>query len=164
MIVIELSDMILRIDQKVFDVFTSFIQDDELKPESGGILMGYYIDDYSFYISDLTTPSERDRRSRFNFIRSFINAQKALVHFFKSSNGKKIYLGEWHTHPEKLPSPSPTDFSSFEKQIKTNVLNSKFIFMIIIGTEGIYAATHSASGLMDKKQIPFSEISNVSSN
>ena len=155
MMVIELGDMILRIDQKVIDIFNSFIQDDRNKPEAGGILMGYYIDDYSFYVSDLSTPSENDKRSRFNFIRSFINAQKFIERFFKSSKGKKIYLGEWHTHPEKLPTPSSTDLKSFEVQLKNNKLNSKFIFMIIIGTAGIYVATYCKLGLINKRQIPF---------
>ena len=67
--VIELGDMILGIDQKVIDIFMSFTQDDESKPEAGGILIGYYIDDYSFYISDISTPTQDDRGSRFNFIR-----------------------------------------------------------------------------------------------
>ena len=151
--VIELGDMILGIDQKVIDIFMSFTQDDENKPEAGGILMGYYIDDYSLYVSDISTPTEDDRGSRFNFIRSFISAQKYIERFFKISSGKKIYLGEWHTHPEKLPTPSFTDLRSFENQLKKNVLNSKFIFMIILGTEGFYAATYCKSGLINNKQI-----------
>lgn len=152
--VIELGDIILRIDSKVMDIILSFIQDEKDKPEAGGILMGYYIDDYSFFISDLTIPSNYDKSSRFNFIRSFINAQKFINHFFKSSRGKKIYLGEWHTHPEKSPTPSSTDLVSFEKQLKKNKLNSKFIFMIIIGIEGIYAASYSKLKLLDERRVP----------
>ena len=155
MMIIELGDIIIRFDQKVINIFKRFIQDDENKPEAGGILMGYYIDDYSFYISDLSTPSENDKSSRFNFLRSFIDAQKFIERFFKSSKGKKIYLGEWHTHPEKLPTPSSTDLQSFENQLKKNVLNSKYIFMIILGTEGIYAGSYCKSGLINKTQIPF---------
>ena len=153
--VIELGDIILRIDQKVIDIISSFIQDEKDKPEAGGILMGYYIDDYSFFISDLTVPSNYDKSSRFNFIRSFINAQKFINHFFKSSKGKKIYLGEWHTHPEKLPTPSSTDLDSFEEQLKKNKLNSKFIFMIIIGIEGMYASSYSNLKLVDEGRVPF---------
>ncbi len=155
MMVIELGEMLLRIDQKVFDKVKTFIQDDEYKPEAGGILLGYYIDDYSFYITDFSTPSENDKSSRFNFLRSFINAQKLIERYFKSSKGKKIYLGEWHTHPEKLPTPSNTDLNSFKEQLKKNVLNSKFIFMIIIGTEVIYAGAYYKDGLINQKLIPF---------
>ncbi len=155
MMIVELGDMIIRFDQKVINIFKRFIQDDEVKPEAGGILMGYYIDDYSFYISDLSTPSENDKSSRFNFIRSFINAQIFIERFFKLSKGKKIYLGEWHTHPEKLPTPSFTDLQSFDNQLKKNVLNSKFIFMVILGTEGIHVASYCKSGLINKRQIPF---------
>lgn len=153
MMVIELGDLILRINPKVIDVFTSFIQDDEDKPESGGILMGYYIDDYSFYVTDLSVPSERDSSSRFTFIRSFINAQKFIKSLFINSKGKKIYLGEWHTHPEKIPTPSFTDLKSFEDQLNKNQLNSKFIFMIILGTNGLYVANYSKEGLLSQKQI-----------
>lgn len=153
--VIELGDMILRIDQKVIDVLKRFIQDDENKSEAGGILMGYYIDNYSFYISDLTTPSEDDKSSRFQFIRSFVSAQKLIERFFNSSKGKKIYLGEWHTHPEKLPTPSTVDLESFQNQLKKSELNSEYIFMLIVGTKGIYAAAYSKTGLLYKRQISF---------
>ena len=158
MIVLELGDIILRIDQRVFDKVISFIQDKKNKPESGGILMGYYIDEFSIYISDLSIPSEKDKSSRFNFVRSFINTQKIIDNFFKKSKGKKIYLGEWHTHPEKDPIPSSTDLDSFQNQLKTNKLNSNFIFMIIIGTEGIYVASYSKSVLINKVNIPCMKI------
>jgi integrative and conjugative element protein (TIGR02256 family) len=160
MIVLELGDIILRIDQKVFNVLMSFIQDKKDKPESGGILIGYYIDEFSFYISDLSIPSEKDKKSRFNFVRSFISAQEVIDNFFKKSKGKKIYLGEWHTHPEKVPIPSSTDLNSFQNQLKTNKLNSKFIFMVIIGTEGIFVAFYSNSDLMNKVQLPFVKLLN----
>lgn len=150
---VELGDMILRIDQKVVDTFKLFIQYDEAKPEAGGVLLGYLIDDYSFYVSDLSTPTEDDKSSRFSFVRSFISAQRFVNTFFKKSKGKKIYLGEWHTHPEKLPSPSITDLKSFEKQLKENVLNSQVIFMIIIGTEGIYVAAYCSLGLVHSTHI-----------
>lgn len=153
--IIELGDLILRIDRHVTDVLSSHIQNDEYKPESGGILMGYYIDDYSFYISDCSTPSKRDKSSRFHFLRSAINAQKFIERKFKSSKGKKIYLGEWHTHPERLPSPSPTDLISFKDQLKKNEMNSSFLFMIIFGTEGLYVAKYCKTGLINETRIPF---------
>lgn len=155
---IELEDTILRIDERAIQLMMNFIQDDHIKPESGGILMGYYIDDYSFYITDLSTPSESEKSSRFTFVRSFINAKKIIKDLFKTSKGKKIYLGEWHTHPEKYPSPSSIDLESFDDQLKKNKLNSKFIFMIICGTQGLYVAKYGKSGLINSKQIIFKKI------
>lgn len=117
--------------------------------------MGYYIDDYSFYISDISTPSENDISSRFNFVRSFVNAQKFINNLFKTTNGKKIYLGEWHTHPENVPTPSSTDLKSFGQQLKNNKINSKIIFMIILGLEGLYVAAYDKAGLITQYQILF---------
>lgn len=152
---IELGDIILRVDPKVMELLLKFVQDDHTKPEAGGILIGYYIDDYSFYITDLSIPTENDTSTRFSFLRSFISAQKFIKSLFTGSKGKKIYLGEWHTHPEKHPIPSSTDLVSFKDQLKKNLLNSNFIFMIILGTEGLYVAIYGNAGLINQTQLSF---------
>lgn len=151
--IIALGDIILRIAPNVVEVLEKFVQNDNNKNEAGGILIGYYIDDYSYYISDLSTPKVGDISTRFSFLRSHINAQRLVKQMFKLSKGKKIYLGEWHTHPEDLPTPSFTDLTSIKDQFTTNVLNSKSIFMVIMGIKAIYVGVYDKAGLINQTQI-----------
>lgn len=153
MISIELGDIYLTIANNVFKKLQTYVQDHIDKPESGGILIGYYIDNYSFFISDISTPSDDDVAARYSFVRTFRKAQKVIAHYFNLSKNKKIYLGEWHTHPEEVPTPSCIDQISFEKQLKVNQLNSKIIFMLIIGTAGIYVASYDVMGIRVYRKI-----------
>jgi integrative and conjugative element protein (TIGR02256 family) len=140
--VVELDDVSLTIESGVLSKFAEYIQNTDCKPESGGILMGYYIDEYSFIITDISTPTDDDICSRYNFIRSHKSAQRFIKKKFMSSNRKKIYLGEWHTHPENCPNPSNVDILSYKEQLSSNILNSKITFMIIVGLLKIYVGIY----------------------
>ena len=76
---------------------------------------------------------------------------------FKDSKGKKIYLGEWHTHPEDYPTPSGLDKKSILEQIRGNILNSETIFMLIIGRKGLYISYVEKTGIKTEKNIKFEE-------
>ncbi|WP_366517454.1 Mov34/MPN/PAD-1 family protein [uncultured Alistipes sp.] len=49
-----------------------------------------------------------------------------------------VYVGEWHTHPENVPSPSATDLKSIKNIYNTTNLNSDIIVYIIIGRQSEY--------------------------
>lgn len=148
MIRIELDTFTVKVLDATINKMLKFKQDTNNKHESGGIILGYYIDETSFTLTDITIPTNLDKSSRYGFVRSWETAQKAINEFFRESCGKKIYLGEWHTHPEDLPVPSLLDCVSIEGQTKLNRLNSNVVFMIIIGNVGL-----SISVVKDKKII-----------
>ena len=158
MIEFELGDLSIKISEEVFEKMKSFIQDENHKPEAGGILIGHYLEDNNYSITDVSSPSELDKSSRFNFTRSKKNAQKIINKIFKDSKGKKIYLGEWHTHPEDYPTPSSLDKKSILEQIRGNILNSETIFMLIIGRKGLYISYVEKTGIKTEKNINFEEI------
>lgn len=102
--------------------------------ESGGILIGKVSKDLStIIITDITTPTSADRRGRFFFIRNRKSAQKVINTEWIRSLGVKNYLGEWHTHPERYPSPSPKDLELIDNCNKKNSNPFEFLFMIIAG-------------------------------
>ena len=78
--------------------------------------------------------------------------------FFKESNGKKIYLGEWHTHPEDYPTPSLLDNKSILERMQKDVLNSEIIFMIIVGRKNFYISFVKMDGIKNEKNINFKDI------
>ncbi|MFH6988489.1 Mov34/MPN/PAD-1 family protein [Flavobacterium collinsii] len=158
MIEFELENLSVKISRDVLENLKKFIQDDLHKPESGGVLIGFYIEDNTYSITDVSFPSIYDKSSRYNFTRSIKYAQKVLNVFFKESNGKKIYLGEWHTHPEDYPTPSSLDQKSILEQMRGNVLNSQIIFMMIIGRKGFYISSVDKNGIKTKKKVRFDEL------
>ena len=143
MVKVKSKQVTIRFSEEVLKRLETFIQDDNVKPESGGILVGYFIEPDTFSVTDISTPSKKDKASRFGFIRSKKSAQKFIDKHFENSRGKKIYLGEWHTHPEDYPTPSFVDKCSIKLQYTKNRLNSTVIFMVIIGRKSIYIASYS---------------------
>lgn len=139
----------IDIKDSVLCVFKKHIQIHNKANEAGGILIGEVFDNL-IVITDCSVPNQFDKSSRNNFIRAYKPAQKFIdKHFFKS-NGTKIYLGEWHTHPEDIPSPSNLDITSFTKTIELNKLNSNIHFMIIVGIKSIYISIYKDKDFVEK--------------
>ncbi len=145
MIEFELGDLSIKISEEVFEKMKSFIQDENHKPEAGGILIGHYLEDNNYSITDVSSPSELDKSSRFNFTRSKKNAQKIINKIFKDSKGKKIYLGEWHTHPEDHPQPSSLDRSEWTL-LAAQRRDKRPVLAVIIGRRSLYAELVPRSG------------------
>ncbi|MFL9837111.1 Mov34/MPN/PAD-1 family protein [Flavobacterium sp. ST-75] len=148
----------LKIAESVFDNIYPFIQDDNIKPEAGGILLGYYITSEEFCIIEISLPCVEDKATRYSFIRSRKNAQKIIDKNFKRSDGKIIYLGEWHTHPEDYPSPSGVDRNSIKERLKKDKLNSDVIFTLILGRKGLYIAAVNKNGIFGERNINYDKI------
>ena len=82
MLIIELGGASIKISFEVLEKMFHYIQDDNNKPEAGGILIGHDLEDNNFSITDISIPSVYDKSSRFNFTRSKKNAQQILNKLF----------------------------------------------------------------------------------
>ena len=127
-------DLIIR--KPVLENFKKYEQYSNRK-ESGGILLGKV---YSSYVSieRITTPSIFDRLGRYFFVRSKVPAQRTINRLWSNSSGSTIYLGEWHTHPETNPRPSPQDRAMISHCLKSTKMEIDFLFLIIIGFSRTY--------------------------
>lgn len=133
--------------EHLMKTFHKYLQDDVFKYEAGGIMTGLIFENM-IEVCNCSIPSILDKRSRFNFLRSKTSAQQFLKNRFKESKGREIYLGEWHTHPEKYPTPSNCDIVSFKKSLKKNKLYSNIFIMLILGTDGLYVAFYNKKGTL----------------
>lgn len=87
--------------------------------EFGGFLIGYYSEDnMNLYITDTILP-KKYKVSEYSFERSIKGIENELTEFY-TENPRKIYIGEWHTHPDNSPTPSATDISAIN-----TIINSK---------------------------------------
>jgi integrative and conjugative element protein (TIGR02256 family) len=75
--------------------------------EFGGIFSGC-VNNKEIIIKDITVP-EKFENSKVFFRRHAEDLNKYLEKIYKESDGKLVYLGEWHTHPNGNPEYSSTD-------------------------------------------------------
>lgn len=108
-----------------------WIQNDISKPESCGFVLGYEnYDTHNITLSDITVPQPKDYRSR------VFCKIKDVIHFDLLKNSKKqsnYYMGVWHTHPQKVPTPSDIDFHNWYEILKKDKTASNYAFFIILG-------------------------------
>ncbi|MER2189628.1 MAG: Mov34/MPN/PAD-1 family protein [Solibacillus sp.] len=128
----------LEIKQRVMDEFNNYVQTGRRRNESGGILIGRYIQDSQNAVIDVcTTPQPEDLQKRFFFQRNKKYHQKILNQIWNKSSSTQNYLGEWHTHPEIKPTPSSHDLREWKKLLNKQNDDIKYIFFIIVGIEEI---------------------------
>jgi len=80
----------------------------EIGREAGGILIGSYRGPHVEIVS-CTAPLKRDVRLKYSFDRRDAGHQKQALAAWRSSGGTLTFVGEWHTHPERFPTPSMID-------------------------------------------------------
>ncbi|MDW3025783.1 Mov34/MPN/PAD-1 family protein [Acinetobacter baumannii] len=123
-----LDGSLVVISPDVVNTLLSYRQINTPTPESAGVLIGERRDAH-IVLKDLSEPSRWDIRSRFMVDRVSLHHQKAVNDAFKKSEGEWQYLGEWHTHPEDVPKPSMTDYTSWHKNLKSELP----LILIIVG-------------------------------
>lgn len=115
--------------------------------EKGGILLGYK-EGNVIYVEKASIPTAYDRSSKYNFTRNKKSAQLFIDYEYLNSKGKITYIGEWHTHPEKKPSPSRRDVTMIKTQYYNNEFNHDFLVMLIVGTDGNYVAIFNGKSII----------------
>lgn len=100
--------------------------------EAGGILLGSVYGSI-IRIEAISTPGGGDIRGPTFFQRARERAQRLINQAYEYSYGTTTYLGEWHTHYQEGPQPSPLDISEIQQTFQQSKLPLKFIVSIIVG-------------------------------
>ena len=109
-----------------------------------GVLTGSQIDEKTFRISKVSPPCVA-HNSRCGCERDAVKANAFISLDYEESEHTRVYVGEWHTHPEKNPLPSGTDCNSIISNFVTSQICVSFLLMIIVGTESIYYSIYNGS-------------------
>ncbi|WP_457374776.1 Mov34/MPN/PAD-1 family protein [Pseudomonas tolaasii] len=120
---------------EVLDTFHAFVQGPQ-HLEAGGILLGCVRGPH-LQIIEATTPSPRDRRSKFSFERDDYYHDATAIKRWEESAGIIRYLGEWHTHPENYPSPSSTDLREWRTLAESRI-DGRPLLALIVGRKGLH--------------------------
>jgi integrative and conjugative element protein (TIGR02256 family) len=97
--------------------------------EAGGQLFGT-IDAQKISLIEAVGPYAGDERSRHLYRSNPVAAQRAID---ERSRQNLLYLGEWHTHAEDIPSASRLDDDAMHRLIAKSHLNSNSLLMMIVG-------------------------------
>ncbi|MBS7815104.1 Mov34/MPN/PAD-1 family protein [Wohlfahrtiimonas chitiniclastica] len=143
-----LDNSIVVISAEVVDILISYRQLSNTALESAGVLIGERRGEH-LVIKTLSEPSQLDIRSRFMVDRVSGHHQKIVDDAFKQSGSLWHYLGEWHTHPEDVPTPSSVDYSSWYK----NLNSSEPLILIIVGRTDFWAGKKTHDSIEVLKQL-----------
>jgi integrative and conjugative element protein (TIGR02256 family) len=111
-----------------------FTREPENRREAGGILIGSYRVPH-IEIVDCTVPMPVDRRSRFTFDRRDAGHQAAALSAWRENDRRVTSVGEWHTHPEAVPTPSMLDRLTWSRVMRKA---SHPLIFLIVGYEGYW--------------------------
>lgn len=116
----------------------SFKQIGPRSPEAGGVLLGRIISNSNdVVIDEVTVPGPRDSRGRFWFKRAVETVQARVAQAWTATQGTRIYLGEWHSHPEDDPHPSRVDRRDWQGILGKAVYEQDFLLFAIVGTRSV---------------------------
>lgn len=137
----------LFICDEVLQVFADARQMSSGDRETGGILFAE-ISKSEVRIVRATRAEKRASISRVLFRPSLRQKRIAVREAF---NDGLHYVGEWHTHPERDPSPSSIDEESMEDSFKRSKHELNYFLMIIVGDRkrklSLSITMHSEDGL-----------------
>ena len=125
----------IKLPVEVIMSIRGFVQNDRHKPEGGGVMLGrYIIGSQDVVIDKISFPMPGDKATRTTFFRKKRAHQQIIDKEWEDSNHTCTYLGEWHTHPERCPTPSCIDEFNWKKKLKKDVFDSDHLFFLIVGT------------------------------
>lgn len=128
--------ILMVMSEEVIQTFRRYVQDEMHKDEAGGILLGARRGDHFEVISG-TEPTRYDVRARTHWQRSEKIHSTIARQAWEKSGGMITYLGEWHTHPENIPSPSSIDIKEWNKLSAACLYRAGYT-MVIVGTNDLW--------------------------
>ena len=137
---------LVRISSSLLTRLRSYRQLTPSAPEAGGVLIGMYLNSGgALLINELTPLQQTDKQGRHAYYRS--KSHHALVRgLWKKSKHHSTYVGLWHSHPEPVPTFSPTDKTDWLNAINHSKYEGNKLFFFIVGQ------THVRAWLGTKKR------------
>lgn len=98
--------------------------------EAGGQLFAH-INSNEILLKVATTPDKSDKRTKYSFRPDRKKQLNEINYYFR--NGLH-FVGDWHTHPIPVPSPSEIDLHSMIDCFDKSLHELNYFILIIVGT------------------------------
>lgn len=136
--------IVIRISNSVLEELKAAVQNKTDDPERGGILAGrLYPEKNEILITEMIESIDVEKKRTF-FTMNVSEVQDVMDRLWEESNGRVTYLGDWHTHPEENPRPSPMDHFTFRTNYFGSKIDQNVLVYIIVGnglsSEGVWSA------------------------
>jgi integrative and conjugative element protein (TIGR02256 family) len=115
--------------------------------EAGGQLFARIVGS-TIQVVEATGPRKTDKRTMFGYVPDR-DAEKAEI---KEKYAEGLhFVGDWHTHPQKIPRPSLTDTASMSDMVRNSSYDIDGLLMVIVGQapfpEGLYVSFYTKDHL-----------------
>lgn len=128
----------------VLQVFAKHCQRHFWQHESGGILLGKRRGKH-IEVLVATEPMPKDRRSQYFFGREADGHSEVAWLAWRSGNRTVDYVGEWHTHRQRVPTPSGLDRSEWDK-LSAGRSDLNALVAVVVGTQQLHVELVKATG------------------
>lgn len=81
--------------------------------EVGGVLIGYINND-KVVVTDIVGPGPKAKHKRNSFLPDYKYQEEKIKKIYKQSDRTKVYIGDWHTHPNGSNELSGSDIKVLE--------------------------------------------------
>lgn len=98
------------------------------RKERGGILIGQRREEH-LHVHEVTVPMRFDRGTRFALRRSAAGHQGIATRLWRRYGGTMDWSGEWHSHPQAVPSPSAIDLASWSGIVARSQVPMLFVMV-----------------------------------
>lgn len=128
----------------VLHVFAKYRQRYFWQTESGGILLGKRRGKH-LEVVVATEPMPTDRGSQYFFEREAEGHAEAAQLAWRAGDEMVDYVGEWHTHPQRVPIPSGIDRSEWQR-LSAGRSEVTALVTVVVGTRQLHLELLNASG------------------
>jgi integrative and conjugative element protein (TIGR02256 family) len=122
-------------------------QMNEKDNEAGGQLFAKFEENHTVIV-EATEPKPLDKRARYLFIPNRWLQRQEIKTLY---NQGKHFVGDWHTHPQPVPSPSADDINGMVDCFRKSRHDLKAFLMVIVGTadppEGLFVCLVDGNGI-----------------
>jgi integrative and conjugative element protein (TIGR02256 family) len=125
------SGQVLVFTDEVLALFARYRQRRWWQREAGGQLFARF-EGPRILVAAATTPGRTDLRSRFSFKPDRRREQRDILRHHAEG---LHFVGDWHTHPEPVPTISPDDAESFADIVRRSHHELNGFVLVIVGTD-----------------------------
>ena len=114
------------------DVLKHFVRNQQKRlrdAEAGGQLFAR-LTRYEIFVEEATGPRPEDLRTRMSYMPNRVSERREIREKFAVG---LHYVGDWHTHPETVPHPSPIDQATIADCSKRSSHQLEGFFLAIVG-------------------------------
>lgn len=131
------------LSDEVTQVLVRYRQRFPWQTEAGGILLGRRRGNH-VEVVQATEPTRLDRRSTYFWERQASGHAQAAIRAWRLAAGTVDYVGEWHTHPQRVPTPSSLDRREWHSLAQARPKTP--LVAVVVGTRMLHLELVSVAG------------------